>query len=105
MEGALLSGDGVGVDRAAAMEAYPQEGASPRARESESYYRFDDTRLECLKKVFMEPARGLLSDEFYNMPGLGSLYSRVSTYVFGDWNKCGALLALCLLYTSDAADE
>ena len=28
------------------------------------------------------------------MPGLGALYSRVSTYVFGDWNKCGELMGL-----------
>ena len=42
----------------------------------------------------MEPDRGFLSDEFYNMPGLGALYSRASTYVFGDWNKCGELMGL-----------
>jgi carbamoyltransferase len=35
-----------------------------------------------------------LSDEFYNMPGLGALYSRASTYIFGDWNKCGELMGL-----------
>lgn len=83
-DGVVMIVDGVGNYRADAMESYSEDGASPLARESESYYRFDDTRLECLKKVFMEPARGLLSDEFYNMPGLGALYSRVSTYVFGD---------------------
>src|SRR5260370_16529857 len=42
----------------------------------------------------MEPTRGFLSQEFYNMPGVGALYSRVSTYVFGDWNKCGELMGL-----------
>ena len=42
----------------------------------------------------MEPDRGFLSDEFYNMPGLGALYSRASTYIFGDWNKCGELMGL-----------
>ncbi|MES5483228.1 carbamoyltransferase C-terminal domain-containing protein [Bradyrhizobium sp. INPA03-11B] len=93
-DGVVMIVDGVGSYQADAMESYPQDAASPLARESESYYRFDDTRLECLKKVFMEPARGLLSDEFYNMPGLGALYSRVSTYVFGDWNKCGELMGL-----------
>ena len=93
-DGVVMIVDGVGNYRADAMESYSEDGASPLARESESYYRFDDTRLECLKKVFMEPARGLLSDEFYNMPGLGALYSRVSTYVFGDWNKCGELMGL-----------
>jgi carbamoyltransferase len=87
--------DGVGSYRSDVMEQYPQtDAASPLARESESYYRFEGERLECLKKVFMEPSRGMLSDEFYNMPGLGALYSRVSTYVFGDWNKCGELMGL-----------
>src|SRR5258708_30432264 len=42
----------------------------------------------------MEPDRGFLSDEFYNMPGLGALYSRASPYIFGDWNKCGELMGL-----------
>jgi carbamoyltransferase len=42
----------------------------------------------------MEPSRGLLSDEFFNMPGLGAVYSRASTYIFGDWNKCGELMGL-----------
>lgn len=94
-DGVVMIVDGVGNYRADVMELYPSDDAgSPLARESESYYRFDDTRLECLKKVWMEPARGLLSDEFYNMPGLGALYSRVSTYVFGDWNKCGELMGL-----------
>jgi carbamoyltransferase len=64
------------------------------ARESESYYRFAGSRIETLAKVWLEPARGFLSDEFYNMPGLGALYSRASTYVFGDWNKCGELMGL-----------
>src|SRR6202008_2183487 len=68
--------------------------ASRLARESESYYRFSGSKLECLKKIWMEPDRGFLSDEFYNMPGLGALYSRASTYVFGDWNKCGELMGL-----------
>ena len=61
---------------------------------SESYYKFSGATLECLKKVWMEPDRGFLSDEFYTMPGLGALYSRASTYIFGDWNKCGELMGL-----------
>jgi len=28
------------------------------------------------------------------MAGLGAVYSRVSTYVFGDWNKCGEVMGL-----------
>jgi carbamoyltransferase len=35
-----------------------------------------------------------LSDEFYYMPGLGALYSRVSSYIFADWNKCGEVMGL-----------
>jgi carbamoyltransferase len=94
-EGAVMVVDGVGNYQPDVMETYPNADAvSPLARESESYYRFQREKLECLKKVFMEPSRGMLSDEFYNMPGLGALYSRVSSYVFGDWNKCGELMGL-----------
>ena len=87
--------DGVGSYRSDVMEAFPaSDTATPLARESESYYKFSGATLECLKKVWMEPDRGFLSDEFYNMPGLGALYSRASTYIFGDWNKCGELMGL-----------
>src|SRR3954447_5847162 len=89
-EGAIMIVDGVGSYRSDVTEPYPEsDTASPLARESESYYQFSGKSLECLKKVWMEPDRGFLSDEFYNMPGLGALYSRASTYIFGDWNKCG----------------
>jgi carbamoyltransferase len=70
------------------------ENVNPLARESESYYRFDGTKLETLKKVWLNPVRGFLSDEFYYMPGLGALYSRVSSYIFADWNKCGEVMGL-----------
>src|SRR3954447_10664619 len=94
-EGAVMVVDGVGSYRADVTEPYPTtDAATPLARESESYYKFSGSRLECLKKVWMEPDRGFLSDEFYNMPGLGALYSRASTYIFGDWNKCGELMGL-----------
>jgi carbamoyltransferase len=94
-EGAVMIVDGVGSYRSDVMEPFPAEDTgSPLARESESYYSFSGSKLECLKKVWMEPDRGFLSDEFYNMPGLGALYSRASTYVFGDWNKCGELMGL-----------
>ncbi len=76
-------------------EKYPQaDKPDPLARESESYYKFDGSNIETLKKVWLKPVRGFLSDEFYNMPGLGALYSRASTYIFGDWNKCGELMGL-----------
>jgi carbamoyltransferase len=70
------------------------EGVNPLARESESYYRFRGSELETLRKVWLDPVRGFLSDEFYFMPGLGALYSRVSSYIFGDWNKCGEVMGL-----------
>jgi len=94
-EGVVMIVDGVGSYRSDVVESYPStDTATPLARESESYYRFNGAELECLKKVWMEPDRGFLSDEFYNMPGLGALYSRASTYIFGDWNKCGELMGL-----------
>jgi carbamoyltransferase len=94
-DGVVMIVDGVGSYRSDVMEAFPAgDTATPLARESESYYKFSGTTLECLKKVWMEPDRGFLSDEFYTMPGLGALYSRASTYIFGDWNKCGELMGL-----------
>jgi carbamoyltransferase len=94
-EGVVMVVDGVGSYRSDVSEPYPAtDTATPLARESESYYQFSGSRIECLKKVWMEPDRGFLSDEFYNMPGLGALYSRASTYIFGDWNKCGELMGL-----------
>jgi len=94
-EGAVMIVDGVGSYRSDVMETYPaKDSGSPLARESESYYTFKGTQLDCIKKIWMEPDRGFLSDEFTNMPGLGALYSRASTYVFGDWNKCGELMGL-----------
>ena len=94
-EGVVMVVDGVGGYRADVMEPYPPANdVPPLARESESYYRFSGSKLEAIKKVWLEPSRGFLSDEFYNMPGLGAVYSRVSTYVFGDWNKCGELMGL-----------
>src|SRR6266702_3317009 len=94
-EGVVMIVDGVGSYQSDVMESFPSaDVATPLARESESYYKFRGSQLDCLKKVFMEPDRGFLSDEFYNMPGLGALYSRASTYIFGDWNKCGELMGL-----------
>jgi carbamoyltransferase len=86
--------DGVGSYRSDVREPGKTGDAHPLARESESYYRFKGSTIESLKKVWMGPNRGFLSDEFYTMPGLGAMYSRASTYVFGDWNKCGELMGL-----------
>ena len=94
-EGVVMIVDGVGSYSADVKEpGQLTEGVNPLARESESYYRFKGTELETLKKVWLEPCRGLLSDEFINMDGLGALYSRVSSYIFADWNKCGEVMGL-----------
>ncbi len=94
-EGVVMVVDGVGSYASDVTEKYPQtETVEPLARESESFYRFNGSTIEALKKVWLKPSRGFLSDEFYNMPGLGALYSRVSSYIFADWNKCGEVMGL-----------
>ena len=94
-EGAVMIVDGVGNYAGDIREpGQLTEGVHPLARESESYYKFSGSKLETLKKVWLEPTRGFLSDEFFFMPGLGALYSRVSSYIFADWNKCGEVMGL-----------
>jgi carbamoyltransferase len=94
-EGAVMIVDGVGSYSADVKEpGQLTEGVNPLARESESYYRFKGSKLETLKKVWLQPRRGFLSDEFFQMDGLGALYSRVSSYIFADWNKCGEVMGL-----------
>ena len=94
-EGVVMVVDGVGSYASDVTEKWPdRDDVDPLARESESYYRFAGADIEALKKVWLKPNRGFLSDEFYNMPGLGALYSRVSTYIFADWNKCGEVMGL-----------
>src|ERR1700730_10915483 len=78
------------------------KNVNPLARESESYYSFDGSRIETLKKVWLKPVRGFLSDEFYFMPGLGALYSRVSIYIFAHWNKSGEVMGLAPYGRPDA---
>jgi len=94
-EGVVMIVDGVGNYACDVCEPGQMvESEEPLARESESYYRFEGTKLETLKKVWLAPTRGFLSDEFFFMGGLGALYSRVSSYIFGDWNKCGEVMGL-----------
>ncbi|MBI2712871.1 MAG: carbamoyltransferase [Rhizobiales bacterium] len=94
-EGVVMVVDGVGNYSSDIKEpGQLTEGINPLARESESYYRFKGSELETLKKVWLQPCRGMLSDEFFNMDGLGALYSRVSSYIFADWNKCGEVMGL-----------
>jgi len=102
-EGVVMIVDGVGSYSSDIKEpGQLTEGVNPLARESESYYRFKGTKLETLKKVWLEPRRGFLSDEFFNMDGLGALYSRVSSYIFADWNKCGEVMGLAPYGRTDA---
>jgi carbamoyltransferase len=94
-EGVVMVVDGVGSYASDINEpGQLTEGVNPLARESESYYRFKGSELTLLKKVWLQPCRGLLSDEFFNMDGLGAVYSRVSSYIFADWNKCGEVMGL-----------
>jgi carbamoyltransferase len=94
-EGALMVVDGVGSYASdVSEEGHRIDNLDPLARESESYYRFEGSTLEPLKKVWLEPTNGFLADEFFNMNGLGALYSKVSSYIFADWNKCGEVMGL-----------
>jgi carbamoyltransferase len=94
-EGVVMIVDGVGSYSSDVTEpGQLTEGVNPLARESESYYKFKGVQLEALKKVWLQPRRGFLSDEFFYMEGLGALYSRVSSYIFADWNKCGEVMGL-----------
>ncbi len=94
-EGVVMVVDGVGSYCSDVMEKYTKtEKSEPLARESESYYIFNGSEIETLKKIWLKPTPGFLSDEFYIMPGLGALYSRVSNYIFADWNKCGEVMGL-----------
>ena len=94
-DGVVMVVDGVGNYRSdVTEEGQLASNVSPLARESESYYKFEGSKIEALKKVWLEPKRGFMSDEFFNMEGLGALYSRVSSYIFADWNKCGEVMGL-----------
>jgi carbamoyltransferase len=102
-EGVVMVVDGVGNYCADVTEpGQPTDGVNPLARESESYYCFSGTRLETLKKVWLNPVRGFLSDEFFYMPGVGAMYSRVSSYIFADWSKCGEVMGLAPYGRPDA---
>jgi carbamoyltransferase len=102
-EGVVMVVDGVGSYASDIKEpGQLTEGVNPLARESESYYRFKGSELTALKKFWLQPCRGMLSDEFFNMDGLGALYSRVSSYIFADWNKCGEVMGLAPYGRPDA---
>ena len=84
-EGVVMVVDGVGSYCADVTEpGQLTENVNPLARESESYYRFKGSKLEALKKVWLEPVRGFLSDEFYYMPGLELPVCRLEQVRRGD---------------------
>src|ERR1700709_493230 len=57
-EGVVMIVDGVGSYASDVIEPYPSADAGkPLGRESESYYKFKGSTIECLKKVWMEPDR------------------------------------------------
>ena len=59
----------------------PRASIRSHVNRRESYYKFEGCKLETVKKVWLQPCqRGLLSDEFFTMDGLGALYSRVSSW-------------------------
>jgi len=87
--------DGVGSHREDVLEEVPAEAdAPPLARESESLYAFEGDTLRTLDKVWLPPTKSLVNDDFFHMAGLGALYSRVSSYIFAHWNRCGEVMGL-----------
>ena len=93
--GATMVVDGVGSHREDVLEAVPAHSeAQPHARESESYYAFEGKHLRCVRKAWMKSTKSIVNDDFFHMQGLGALYSRVSAYIFGHWNRCGEVMGL-----------
>ena len=104
-EGVVYVADGVGSYRADVMEAVPPSNdAAPLARESESLYRFEGNALTCLEKVWSPPTRSLVNEDFFALPGMGGVYSRVSSYIFRDWNACGEVMGLAPYAPADAPE-
>lgn len=94
-EGVVMVVDGVGSHRRDVTEAIPEgDDAHETSREAESWYQFRGSDVLALKKVFMGPNCGIINDDFALLPGIGALYSRVSTHIFGDWDRCGEVMGL-----------
>jgi len=101
-DGACLVVDGVGSHREDVLEDIPAHAeAPPLARESESMYAFGGDTLHTLDKVWLQPTKSLVNDDFFHMEGLGALYSRVSSYIFAHWNRCGEVMGLAPFGTLD----
>ncbi len=94
-DGAVMVVDGVGSHRRDVVEELPADDTGhPADREAESYYVFEGTHIRCVGKEWLRAKPGVLSEDFTKLEGLGATYSRVSEYVFGDWNKCGEVMGL-----------
>ncbi len=94
-DGACMVVDGVGSHREDALEEIPEgSDAPPLARESESYYAFEGKALRTIQKAWLQPTKSLVNDDFFYMQGMGALYSRVSSYIFAHWNRCGEVMGL-----------
>jgi carbamoyltransferase len=94
-EGAVMVVDGIGSHRRDVLETLPAgETGHACDRESESYYVFRGSEIECVGKDWLRVTASVLTDDFTKMGGLGAVYSRVSEYVFGHWNKCGEVMGL-----------
>ncbi|GAX09908.1 carbamoyltransferase [Fistulifera solaris] len=73
-------------------------------REAESVYQFRKQTSENGAKIDIWPIFKRFTREnspptlynhgFENMDGLGAVYSRASTHIFGDWNSCGKVMGL-----------
>ncbi len=102
--GAVMVVDGVGSHREDVLEPVPADSETDSlSRESESYYAFEGKSLRTIQKAWMPPTKGLVNEEFFFMPGLGALYSRVSSYIFGHWNRCGEVMGLAPFGSLDMA--
>ena len=65
-------------------------------REAESAYIFNGKDI---KPFFKRWSRQRMAPEVYNggfedMESMGAVYSRISTYIMGDWNACGKVMGL-----------
>jgi len=60
--------------------------------EAESYYYYQNCKIETLHKRY-----GTLKNDdlgFHSFDSIGGIYSAVSSYIFGHWNRCGKVMGL-----------
>ena len=94
-EGAVLVVDGIGSHRRDVTEPMPaSDTGHPCDREAESEYVFHGSEIRCVGKEWLPVTPSVLQEDFTKLAGIGAVYSRVSEYVFGHWNKCGEVMGL-----------